>query len=327
MFYCHFWDLICSTLGTSRTGRSRIYIFSSDTVFFFFYEYETNLFMISDSNGTYLCIYIYLKNSFKNFEPKTSLLPPFCPSLLFLLSRSSFQQTRKFIKLQMEGLSVADANLVMYLHPSKSRNVSQSILRELGSLLFKFNETFDGVLLAYDVNILDKQAKILSGVHPYFGLRLKANLLLFSPKPDMLLEGKVVKLSQESIHVIVLGFSSAIITAENIRGEFKYLTKDKEELFASKSHKRHVIKVGTMIRFLVKSFDEEILHIIGSLISAHTGSIRWLDRHLEEDSEFDRSSMKSRDREWLGDRTVDEGATPMSYDNHIKMSKKRRITE
>ncbi|XP_040972697.1 uncharacterized protein [Gossypium hirsutum] len=152
----------------------------------------------------------------------------------------------------MEGLSVADANLLMYLHPSKSRNVSQSILRELGSLLFKFNETFDGVLLAYDVNILDKQAKILSGVHPYFGLRLKANLLLFSPKPDMLLEGKVVKLSQESIHVIVLGFSSAIITAENIHGEFKYRTKDKEELFASKSHKRLVIKVGTMIRFLVK---------------------------------------------------------------------------
>ncbi|KAA3459307.1 Nucleic acid-binding protein [Gossypium australe] len=178
--------------------------------------------------------------------------PPFCPSLLFIFSRSSFQRTRKFIKLQMEGLSIADANLVMYLHPSKSRNVSQSILRELGSLLFKFNETFDGVLLAYDVNILDKQAKILFGVHPYFGLRLKANLLLFSPKPDMLLEGKVVKLSQESIHVIVLGFSSAIITAENIRGEFKYRTKDKEELFASKSHKRHVIKVGTMIRFLVK---------------------------------------------------------------------------
>ncbi|KAK5840044.1 hypothetical protein PVK06_008911 [Gossypium arboreum] len=181
----------------------------------------------------------------------------------------------------MEGLSVADANLVMYLHPSKSRNVSQSILRELGYLLFKFNETFDGVLLAYDVNILDKQAKILSGVHPYFGLSLKANLLLFSPIPDMLLEGKLVKLSQESIHVIILGFSSVIITAENIRGEFKYRTKDNEELFASKSHKRHVIKVGTMIRFLVKSFDEEILHIIGSLISAHTGSISWLDRRLE----------------------------------------------
>ncbi|XP_022769152.1 uncharacterized protein LOC111312798 isoform X5 [Durio zibethinus] len=124
----------------------------------------------------------------------------------------------------MEGLSVADADLVVYLHPSKSSKVSQAILRELSSSLFKFNEAFGGVLLAYDVNILDKQAKILSGVHPYFGVRLKANLLLFSPKSDMLLEGKVVKLSQESIHVIILGFSSAIITAENIRREFKYKT-------------------------------------------------------------------------------------------------------
>lgn len=120
--------------------------------------------------------------------------------------------------------------------------------------------------MAYDVISLDKKAKILPGVVPYFGLRLKANLLLFSPKPDMLLgsfsrifrsfiwfflywishcfyvfiicmpkilsklfffpcsEGKVLKLSQESIHIIILGFSSAIITADNIRGEFKYKT-------------------------------------------------------------------------------------------------------
>ncbi|XP_021284742.1 uncharacterized protein LOC110416923 isoform X1 [Herrania umbratica] len=242
-----------------------------------------------------------------------------------MLSSSSFSLGHQ-LQLQMEGLSVADADLVVYVHPSKSGKVSQAILRELSSLLFKFNEAFDGVLLAYDVNIQDKQAKILSGVHPYFGLRLKANLLLFSPKSDMLLEGKVVKLSRESIHVIVLGFSSAIITAQNIRGEFKYKTKDEEELFASRSHKRHVIKVGTMIRFLVKSFDEEILHINGSLMPAHTGSIRWLDRNLEEISEFDRSATKSRGREGQEDKTF-EGSTPLSYNNHIKKSKKRRITE
>ncbi|XP_007017752.2 PREDICTED: uncharacterized protein LOC18591523 isoform X1 [Theobroma cacao] len=242
-----------------------------------------------------------------------------------MLKSSSFSLGHQS-QLKMKGLSVADADLVVYVHPSKSRKVSQAILRELSSLLFKFNEAFDGVLLAYDVNIQDKQAKILSGVHPYFGLRLKANLLLFSPKSDMLLEGKVVKLSQESIHVIILGFSSAIITAQNIRGEFKYKTKDEEELFASRSHKRHVIKVGTMIRFLVKSFDEEILHIIGSLMPAHTGSICWLDRNLEEISEFDRSATKSRGREWQEDKTF-EGTTPLSYNNHIQKSKKRRITE
>ena len=197
----------------------------------------------------------------------------------------------------------------------------------------------DGVVLAYDVNSLDKRAKILPGVHPYFGVRLTLNLLLFSPKPDMLLgtllllltlcnflviwlccsmksinevrfyliyvficcfhlqfsvlitkmppcfrsvscfqdcvkqrvktreshflfslflsqnlenrktengeqkpnwpllylhfllcyvlflsEGKVVKLAQESIHVVVLGFSSAIITEKDIREELVYKT-------------------------------------------------------------------------------------------------------
>ncbi|GMJ02705.1 hypothetical protein like AT1G75670 [Hibiscus trionum] len=225
----------------------------------------------------------------------------------------------------MEGLNVVDAELVVYLHPSKSRKISQAILRELSSLLFRFYEAFDGVLLAYDVNVVDNLPKILPGVQPYFGFNLKANLLVFSPKPDMLLEGKVVKLSQESIHVIVLGFSSAIITAESVRAEFKYRTKGEEGIFASRSHKRHVIKVGTMIRFSVKSFDDEILHIIGSLMLVHTGSISWLDRNLEENSEFDRSATKSRDREWREDKTVDEGETPSGYNNLVNKSKKRRI--
>ncbi|KAK2971472.1 hypothetical protein RJ640_020878 [Escallonia rubra] len=117
----------------------------------------------------------------------------------------------------MEGLKVSDANLVVYLHPSKAKIASQAIFRELSSILFKFNETFDGVVLAYEVNILSNSAKILPAIHPHFGVRLKAKLLLFHPKPDMLLEGKVVKLGQQSIHIIVLGFSSATIIQEDIQ--------------------------------------------------------------------------------------------------------------
>ncbi|KAH7523532.1 hypothetical protein FEM48_Zijuj06G0021300 [Ziziphus jujuba var. spinosa] len=232
---------------------------------------------------------------------------------------------------EMEGLNVSDANLIVHLHPSKSNNIYDAILRELSSLLFKyffffffffkknffgcflvfdieellkiavtgfllFNENFDGVVLAYEFNILDKNAKILIGIHPFFGVRLKAKLLLFSPKPDMLLEGKVVKLSQGSIHLIVLGFSSATIIDEDIREEFLFKTKHEEEIFISKFHKRHVIKIGNMLRFLVKSFDEEILHISGSLVPPHTGSIWWLDRHSKEVSQPDRGN-KSREAE------------------------------
>lgn len=35
-------------------------------------------------------------------------------------------------------------------------------------------------------------------------------------------EGKIVKLSPESIHCVVLGFSAAVVTDVDIREEFKY---------------------------------------------------------------------------------------------------------
>ena len=36
----------------------------------------------------------------------------------------------------MEGLKVSKANLTVYIHPSKSNQVSQAVLRQLSSLLF-----------------------------------------------------------------------------------------------------------------------------------------------------------------------------------------------
>ncbi|KAL5557911.1 hypothetical protein UlMin_034122 [Ulmus minor] len=233
----------------------------------------------------------------------------------------------------MEGLKVSDCNMMVYLHPSKSTKIYQAILRELSSLLFKFNENFDGVVLAYEFSILDKSSKILSGIHPYFGVRLKAKLLIFSPKPDMLVEGKVVKISQGSINVVVLGFSSAVISDEDIRGEFRHKIKHGEEVFSSKSHKRHVIKVGTMIRFLVKSLDEEMLHISGSLIPAHTGNIHWLAKHVEDGTVTDRSNLKKRkeieEESVLQQNGTLSGEAPsINNDRHrTKKSKGKRLRE
>ncbi|KAL8225332.1 hypothetical protein R6Q57_017889 [Mikania cordata] len=183
----------------------------------------------------------------------------------------------------MEGLKVSEAELLVYLQPSKSRNVSQSIFDELGSMLFKFNETFDGVLLAYSASTDDELAKILPGLYPCFGVRLKAQLLLFDPKPNMILEGKVVKLGPHSIHVVVLGFSSATIIEEDFKEKFEYKTKHGKELFASSLNKRHKIEIDCVLRFVVKSFDEETLHFSGSLLPPHTGNANWLDKYADED--------------------------------------------
>lgn len=68
----------------------------------------------------------------------------------------------------------------------------------------RFSETFDGVVLAYDVNFLDKCAKILPGVHPYFGIKLKAKLLLFSPKPNMLLGNPLLRLISNGLYYLIV---------------------------------------------------------------------------------------------------------------------------
>lgn len=49
----------------------------------------------------------------------------------------------------------------------------------------RFNEIFDGVLLAHEVmDIPSRHGEILNGLFPYVGVRLTARLLLFAPKPD-----------------------------------------------------------------------------------------------------------------------------------------------
>ncbi|XP_071720303.1 DNA-directed RNA polymerase I subunit rpa43 [Rutidosis leptorrhynchoides] len=224
----------------------------------------------------------------------------------------------------MEGLKVSDADLVVYLHPSKSKNVSDAISAELTSMLFKFNETFDGVLLAYSVSAKDEFAKILPGINPYFGVRLQAQLLLFYPKPDMLLEGKVVKLGEQSIHIVVLGFSSATIIDEDIREEFSYKVKHEKEVYASSLNRRHKIEIGSFVRFVVKSFDEEILHISGSLLPSHTGSISWLDKHSEE-AHTESNTKKRKEHEMVNDNVShNKDSLSVKSDDRIKKSKSKK---
>ncbi|GAU23938.1 hypothetical protein TSUD_181270 [Trifolium subterraneum] len=222
----------------------------------------------------------------------------------------------------MEGLQVSEAGLIVYIHPYKSNQVSKAVTRELSSLLFTYNEIFDGVVLAYEIKSLDKCARILPGVCPYFGVNLK--VLEFANK------GKVEKLTHDSIHVVVLGFSAAIIAEKDIRAEFGYRMKHEKGVYASKSHKRHVIKKDTMIRFMVKSFDEETLQVYGSLVPDNTGSICWLDKNLEVVPQSDRSTKKRENERQplLSDKDALDGE-PSTVDTvqKLKKSKKQKVRE
>lgn len=49
-------------------------------------------------------------------------------------------------------------------------------------------------------------------------------------------EGKVVKVTQESIHIVVLGFASVVIANEDIRDEFVYQVVSTYSLSCFKIH-------------------------------------------------------------------------------------------
>ncbi|KAJ3688465.1 hypothetical protein LUZ61_017629 [Rhynchospora tenuis] len=195
----------------------------------------------------------------------------------------------------MEGLRVAKADLTVFVHPARSSNLRSAVRRQLSSVLFTYDEAFDGVLLSHEFSIEDDKAKILPGLTPFCGVKIKAKLLLFSPKPDMILEGKVVKIGADSIHAVVLGFASAAILKDDIRDEFKYKEKGETGAFVSRLHKKHAIKVGSIIRFSVKSVDEVFIHVNGSLLQPNSGCLRWLCKHQSEDASHERSKKRHRD--------------------------------
>ncbi|CAL5093288.1 unnamed protein product [Urochloa decumbens] len=215
----------------------------------------------------------------------------------------------------MEALREVEAELTVYVHPSNAADVPRAVSRQLSGLLFSYEERFDGVLLAHEAQLVDKdnkenatkekdkkeakiveeteaksnkkpqilKAKILNGLVPFFGVCVHANLLLFSPQPGMLLEGKVEMLGKESIHAVVLGVFSVAIMSDDIHEKFRFKRKSHGGRFLSRSDREHFIKRGTMIRFSVKSVDTEMnCHITGSLIPPHTGSMRWLSVHDAE---------------------------------------------
>lgn len=170
------------------------------------------------------------------------------------------------------------AELQVCVHPAWSNNVLKGVQETLNSLLFRYNEALDGVVLAYlDLKIPSRNAKILAGLSPYFRVNLTAKLLIFSPKMGMMLEGKVNKIEEDYIGVLVLGLFNAAIGVTDIRDCFHFLEEDFERSWVSDSQK-HVIKLGTIIRFSVKSVEEkdEFLDLSGSLVPSGTGSLEWL---------------------------------------------------
>ncbi|CAM6018645.1 unnamed protein product [Sphagnum balticum] len=240
----------------------------------------------------------------------------------------------------MEGFTHIYAKLSVYLHPSRAANVQQGVREIMNSLLLRYNEEFEGVVLAYlDPKIQGRTANILSGLSPYFHVQLKASFLLFSPKIGMLVEGKVNKVEKDYLGVVVLGLFNAAIGIADIREDLYYDDSGGMKAWQSESDHQHSIGLGSNIRFIVKSVQEteEIIDLCGSLQAVHTGCVKWLDRltmatRREETSSpqsrpLENGQKKSKHKQTTKEESrqkVSEGANEADTVSHKKRRKKKR---
>ncbi|WMV41257.1 hypothetical protein MTR67_034642 [Solanum verrucosum] len=163
-----------------------------------------------------------------------------------------------------------------------------------------FNEALDGVVLTYEPKFSSNLAKILPGIHPYFGVGFEAKLLnairsvIFQDFPFW--KGEVVKVGLQSIHIIVLGLSSAVIADEDIQEDFKYKIKHGKEVFVSISHKNHRIKIGTTLRQLEHGCLKELLPDLYNITTSPNASLSTvkgqegvdqMERHIRFNEHYD----------------------------------------
>lgn len=181
--------------------------------------------------------------------------------------------------------------LQIELHPSKLQDVNAGILQHLSSLLFKYQDDLEGIVMAWDkgVQILKKAGA--ATIHPYFPLvhiEVKTNMLLFKPRVGSLLVGKVIKVANDFIGLLVLGLFNASIPADQIRSEFKF--NNGQSAWISKKKPEHRLQVGTEVKFKVVRLlsDSSIFGMIGSLVDKKsTGALHYIREGAQEEAVAD----------------------------------------
>uniref|UniRef100_A0A6V2ITE1 RPA43 OB domain-containing protein n=1 Tax=Ditylum brightwellii TaxID=49249 RepID=A0A6V2ITE1_9STRA len=113
--------------------------------------------------------------------------------------------------------------LVVSLLPSALSDVVQSVTKLISnSMLLRFNDSMDGILLAFDsVKICKTKKKTVGGYimneMPHIHYNVEMNALIFSPKIGMRLSGVVNELFPSHVSVLIHSFFNATVSADHLR--------------------------------------------------------------------------------------------------------------
>ena len=176
----------------------------------------------------------------------------------------------------------------LHIHPQYSQNMSVGVMKELNTMLLKYNSDIKGVPLLYSrveltpapttqaipapsgyptpfntSNISVTSAAIIAE-NPQLHIWIRVRWLAFCPSPGSRVVGSVVKQGPEQINFLLLGLFNATIKRSQLAGTLEWSEED--SAWISPGHGRR-IGLGDLLEFEVLAVKTELnmLRIVGSL--------------------------------------------------------------
>ena len=165
------------------------------------------------------------------------------------------------------------ARLHVHVHPSSLLDVDLGIREHLNSLLLRYNESLDGIPIAYsEVKRLSK-AGAISPYFPLCDVLIEASLTLLRPRAGMVLIGKVTEVSDTFIGILIFNLINCVIQIDDISSsDFVYSVF--EQKWKSPKDSSHSISPGDAVKFIVERVDNHgcgYITVVGGLKSRGKG--------------------------------------------------------
>lgn len=155
-------------------------------------------------------------------------------------------------KQSVTAIETIQSRIHIYLHPSSLLDIDLGIREHINSLLLAYNESLDGIPIAY--RDLSRVSDTLH-VSPYFPLCdvcVGVTFTVIRPQKGMVLSGTVTEVSDTFIGVLVFNLVNCVVPIERIEA-FSYSVCDQR--WKNKRDGAHTIGQGDAVRIQVEQLE------------------------------------------------------------------------
>lgn len=226
-----------------------------------------------------------------------------------------------------DGFVTSTVSISIPLHPSKLGNRKKGVREQLDAKTLRHHDGFGGVLVKYtDLKMNEEgMGETILPNSAYVEVKATVKATVFAPKVKAVLIGKVNKIGQDHIGLVVGNIFNASIPIENFKENMMFdetkeaweiiedgtenLEEEEEDLSdKSSSMSMKEIKVGARVKFRVERVnreDDRVVLLIGSLLgkgcgpvdrSSTSNSEERNDNDEDEDVEADDEEEAERDK-------------------------------